>query len=89
MRRTIRIEVTDVEQSDDPFAQVDRESATLVREFVMTMGYDLSPAEVVDKIRGWLDNPPVAGIRLPDAPARPCPVISCGAAYGHGGPHDG
>jgi len=59
-RRTIRIEVTDQDHSDDPLGLVTRERATLLWEFALTMGHDPSPAQVVERIRGWwLDKPPV------------------------------
>jgi len=57
-RRTIRIEVTDTEDSEtDRFGCSNQERATLVREFAMTMGHDLSPAQVVEAIGAWLDRP--------------------------------
>ena len=55
-RRTIRIEVTDQEHSDDPFGPVDREQATLVREFETTEAH--SPAELVNAIGAWLNGQP-------------------------------
>ena len=57
-RRTIRIEVTDQEHSDDPFAAADRNHATLVREFATDPVLDKSPADLLGALAEWLDGQP-------------------------------
>ena len=59
-RRTIRILVTDTDDSEtDRFGCSNQERATLLREFAITIGHDPSPAQLVERIRAWLDKPPV------------------------------
>jgi len=58
-RRTIRILVTDIDDSEtDRFGCSNQERATLVREFEADPVLDKKPSDLVGALAEWLDGQP-------------------------------
>ena len=88
MRRTIRIEITDVsdEDADLFYGPKHRETATLVREFVLGEYGTASPAQLIEAMCAWLDRPEPPADKPFDKAFADCPAAHCDLRSGHPGP---